>query len=67
MAVTLQKVFLNTGSKDVKFDRRLIAWASYQKRKIVGCACAGNAGNVFPPPQVSDPDMYHGEVSLMTV
>ena len=23
-------------------------WASYQIRKIVGCACAGNAGNVFP-------------------
>ena len=24
------------------------AWVSYQIRKIVGCACAGNAGNVFP-------------------
>ena len=24
------------------------AWASYQMRKIAGCACAGNAGNVFP-------------------
>ena len=23
-------------------------WASHQKRKIVGCACAGNAGKVFP-------------------
>ena len=23
-------------------------WASCQIRKIVGCACAGNAGNVFP-------------------
>ena len=23
-------------------------WASYQIRKIVGCACTGNAGNVFP-------------------
>ena len=23
-------------------------WASYQIRKIVGCACAGNAGSVFP-------------------
>ena len=23
-------------------------WASYQIRKIVGCACAGNAGNVLP-------------------
>ena len=23
-------------------------WASYQIRQIVGCACSGNAGNVFP-------------------
>ena len=23
-------------------------WASYQIYKLVGCACAGNAGNVFP-------------------
>ena len=23
-------------------------WASYQIRKIAGCACAGNAGDVFP-------------------
>ena len=23
-------------------------WASYQVRKIAGCACAGNARNVFP-------------------
>ena len=23
-------------------------WDSFQIRKIVGCACAGNAGNVFP-------------------
>ena len=36
-------------------------WASCQIRKIAGCACAGNAGNVFPPPaRVSDPDMHHG-------
>ena len=26
----------------------VFTWASYQIRKIVGCACAGNAGNVFP-------------------
>ena len=25
-----------------------IPWASYQIRKIAGCACAGNAGNVSP-------------------
>ena len=26
-------------------------WTSYQIRKIAGCACAGNAGNVFPRPR----------------
>ena len=25
-----------------------LTWASYQIRKIVGCACARNAGNIFP-------------------
>ena len=41
-------------------------WASYQIRKIAGCACAGNAGIVFPrrrlqrKPLVSDPGMHHG-------
>ena len=41
-------------------------WASYQIRKIADCACAGNAGNVFPrrrfqrKPLVSDPGMHHG-------
>ena len=45
---------------------RLVSWASYQIRKIAGCACAGNAGNVFPhrrfkrKPLVSDPGMHHG-------
>ena len=37
-----------------------LTWASYQIRKIAGCACTGNAENVFPPPRVSDPDMHHG-------
>ena len=42
------------------------SWASYQIRKIAGCACAGNAGNVFPRRRfqrkllVSDPGMHHG-------
>ena len=41
-------------------------WASYQIRKIAGCACAGNVGIIFPHPRfqrkplVSDPDMHHG-------
>ena len=40
-------------------------WASYQIRKIAVCACAGNAGYVFPrrrfqrKPLVSDPGMHH--------
>ena len=44
----------------------LNSWASYQIRKIAGCACAGNAGNVFPrrrfqrKPLVSDPGMHNG-------
>ena len=42
------------------------SWASYQIRKIAGCACAGNAGNVFPRRRfqrkslVNDPGMHHG-------
>ena len=41
-------------------------WASYQIRNISGCACTGNAGNVFPlpilqrKPLVSDPGMHVG-------
>ena len=40
-------------------------WASYQIHEIAGCACAGNAGNVFPAtdfrkPPVSYPGMHHG-------
>ena len=43
-----------------------LPWASYQIRKIAGCACAGNAGNVFPRRRfqrkslVNDPGMHHG-------
>ena len=43
-----------------------LEWAPYQIRKIAGCACAGNVGNVFPrsrfqrKPLVSDPGMHHG-------
>ena len=44
----------------------LNAWASYQIRKIAGCACAGNARNVSPrhrfqrKPLGSDHGMHHG-------
>ena len=43
-----------------------VTWASCQIREIAGCACAGNAGNVFPrhwlqrKTLVSDPGMHHG-------
>ena len=43
-----------------------VQWASYQIRKIACCACARNAGNVFPrrrlqgKPLVSDHGMHHG-------
>ena len=45
---------------------KAVQWASYQIRNIACCACAGNAGNVFPrrrfqrKPLVSDPGMHHG-------
>ena len=36
-------------------------WASCQIRKIAGCACGGNVGNVFPATAVlSDPDIHEG-------
>ena len=44
----------------------IFIWASCQIRKIAVCACAGNAGNVFPRRRlqrkslVSDPGMHHG-------
>ena len=47
----------------VKWSRR--SWASCQIRKITGCACAGNAGNVFSRRRlqrktlVRDPGMNH--------
>ena len=50
-------VFSNT----LKFQSVGSSWASCQIWKIAGCACAGNAGNVFfRPSMVSDLDMHHG-------
>ena len=40
-------------------DYRLFPLASYQIRKIAGCAYTGNAGNVFPA-IARDSDMHHG-------
>ena len=71
-------VFAHSSSHNKKYDSAnlnsilwtlgiaLNPWASYQIRKIAGCACTGNAGNVFPrrlfqrKPLVSDPGMHHG-------
>ena len=35
------------------------AWASYQIRKMWFAYAPGKQGMFFPPPRVSDPDMYH--------
>ena len=43
--------------RDILFS---LSWASYQIRKIAGCACTGNTGNVFPARVGSDPVMHHG-------
>ena len=40
-------------------QRDCASWASYQIRKIVGSACAWNAGNVFPATDC-DPGTHHG-------
>ena len=58
-------ILLNVGyiQSNATATLHLIQWASYQIRKIAGCACAGN---VFPrhrfqrKPLVSDPGMHHG-------
>ena len=48
-----------------RYDRILKAetrsWVSWQIRKIASFTCAWNAGNVSPPPWVSDPNMHHGK------
>ena len=70
----IRQVLSMLTSNHWKFEQHIILlfilhrrpWASYQIRKIAGCACAGNAGNVFPrrrfqrKPLVSDPGMHHG-------
>ena len=45
-----QRVFeqLSVNKSNFQTSSLNIIWASYQIRKIAGCACVGNAGNVFP-------------------
>ena len=45
---------------NIKSSGTPLLWASCQIRKCTGCTCAGNAGNVFPPLWVSDPNRHHG-------
>ena len=58
--------FAETGWWTLRSDPLGLLWASYQIRKIAGCACAGNAGNVSfrrrfqRKPLFSDPGMHHG-------
>ena len=61
VSLQLPQVEIEDWSSIISFQ-----WASYQMRKIAGCACAGNAGNVFPRHQlhrkllVIDLRMHHG-------
>ena len=41
-------IYICANTLYAKWDK--VQWASYQIRKIAGCACAGNAGNLFSPP-----------------
>ena len=58
--------FVAAYSRNTLAPHPVWSWAFYQIRKIAGCACAGNAGNVFPrhrlqrKPLVNDPGMHHG-------
>ena len=50
----------------IRANRMMPAWDSYPIGKIAGCACAGNAGNIFPAHRlqrkslVSHSGMHHG-------
>ena len=41
-------LYLLSNHAQFLYQYKLHQWASYQIRKIAGCTCAGNAGNVFP-------------------
>ena len=41
-------LYSSSSTKSVDFVSFSLSWASCHKRKIAHCACAGNAGNVFP-------------------
>ena len=62
----IYNIFMNVANTIHSWTGPVPSWASYQIRKLAGCACAGNAGNVFPRRRfqrkllVSDPGMHHG-------
>ena len=66
IGVTSTGCYISTQCHTIYIRISVLPWASYQIRKIAGCACAGNAGNVFPRRRfqrkllVSDPGMHHG-------
>ena len=43
---TIQRQAVSPDKEPVMW--KVFPWVSYQIRKIAGCACAGNAGKVFP-------------------
>ena len=44
----VQMLWTNEIWRDLSWRLSSAPWACYQIRKITGCTCAGNAGNVFP-------------------
>ena len=62
----LMKIITLLANNGIHGSPCMLSWASCLIRKIVGCACTGNAGKVFPrrrlqrKPLVSDPCVHHG-------
>ena len=65
----VKKHSVSVDTKSIVSVSIVTEWTSYQIRKIARCACAGNAGNVFPATGfkrkrlVSDHGMHHGTCS----
>ena len=56
-------IWKSTNINDTATNNSSRQWASYQIRKIVGCACAGNVSprrRIQRTPRVADPGMHHG-------
>ena len=66
LSCPIQQICAAVSNHPTSVIHQLSPRASYQIRKIAGCVCVGNAGNVFSPPRVSDPDMHHGTLGSLT-